>query len=120
MAKILIIEDHLETSEFMQNLLKINGLDSLVAPDGMSGLEKARTEKPDLILLDLMMPEMDGFEVCRQLKTDPGTASIPIIIVSVRASEDSISKGKSLGAVDYITKPFDPAKLIETMKKFLK
>lgn len=117
--KVLIIEDYPATSEMMANILRTEGIDVLTAADGTSGLEKAKQNKPDLILLDIMMPEMSGFEVCEKLKEDETTAKIPIIIVSVRAAEDNIKKGKSLGAIEYIPKPFDPFKLIEMVKKNL-
>jgi CheY-like chemotaxis protein len=117
--KILIIEDYPATVEMMTNILKSEGFDVITAMDGPAGLAKARQDKPDLILLDVMMPEMSGFEVCEKLKTDSGTANIPIIIVSVRAADDNIRKGKDLGANEYIPKPFDPFKLIEIVKKYL-
>ncbi len=118
--KVLVIEDYPATTEMIANILKTEGINVDVAVDGPSGLAKAKSSKPDLILLDIMMPEMSGFEVCRQLKEDPKTSKIPIIIVSVRAAEDNIKKGKELGAVDYISKPFDPFKLIEIVKQYLK
>ncbi len=117
--KVLIIEDYPATAEMISNILKTEGIDVVTAADGPSGLAKAKSAKPDLILLDIMMPEMSGFEVCEKLKADSGTSSIPIIIVSVRAAEDSIKKGKELGASEYISKPFDPFKLIEVVKKYL-
>ena len=103
----------------MANILKTEGIDVTTAVDGVSGLKKASSANPDLILLDIMMPEMSGFDVCRKLKEDSKTSSIPVIIVSVRAAEDSIKKGKELGAKEYIPKPFDPFKLIEIVKKYL-
>jgi DNA-binding response OmpR family regulator len=117
--KVLIIEDYPATSEMMANILEAEGIDSIIAPDGATGIEKTRSEKPDLILLDIMMPEMSGFEVCQKLKADPETSKIPIVIVSVKAAEDNIKMGKELGAVEYIPKPFDPFKLIEMVKKYL-
>jgi CheY-like chemotaxis protein len=117
--KVLIIEDYPATVEMMSNILQSEGFEVLTAVDGPTGLAKARKEKPDLILLDVMMPEMSGFEVCEKLKADSGTANIPIIIVSVRAADENIKKGKDLGANEYIPKPFDPFKLIEIVKKYL-
>ncbi|MFH1347571.1 MAG: response regulator [Candidatus Margulisiibacteriota bacterium] len=117
--KVLIIEDYPATTEMMANILRTEGLEVITAPDGPSGLEKARRGKPDLILLDIMMPEMSGFDVCRKLKDDKKTSEIPVIIVSVRAAQDSINKGKQLGASEYIPKPFDPFKLIDIVKKYL-
>ncbi|MBN2058011.1 MAG: response regulator [Candidatus Saganbacteria bacterium] len=117
--KILIIEDYPATAEMIANILRSEGLDILTAVDGTSGLEKAKQNQPDLILLDIMMPEMSGFEVCEKLKVDAKTANIPIIIVSVRSTDENIKKGKSLGAIEYIPKPFDPFKLVEIIKKNL-
>ncbi|MEA3493856.1 MAG: response regulator [Candidatus Margulisiibacteriota bacterium] len=117
--KVLIIEDYPATSEMILNFLETEGIKASVAPDGLIGLKMVGSEKPDLILLDIMMPEMNGFEVLEKLKSDPKTAKIPVIVVSIRASEDSINKGKGLGADDYIPKPFDPFKLMEVVRKFL-
>jgi two-component system, OmpR family, alkaline phosphatase synthesis response regulator PhoP len=117
--KVLIIEDYPATSEMMANILEAEGFAAVIAPDGPSGIEKAHSENPDLILLDIMMPEMSGYEVCERLKGDPSTANIPIIIVSVRATDNNVKKGKDLGAVEYIPKPFDPFKLIDMVKEHL-
>ena len=116
--KVLIIEDHPSTSEMLSNILEMEGIICISAPDGQTGIELANSRKPDLILLDIMMPEMSGFDVCTKLKTDPKTSHIPIIIVSVRSTEEAIQKGKASGADEYITKPFDPFKLIEAVKKY--
>ena len=117
--KVLIIEDHPSTSEMLSNVLELEGIEAISAYDGNSGIEKAESKKPDLILLDIMMPEMSGFEVCQKLKQDPATSKIPIIIVSVRTEEENIQKGLSLGANEYVPKPFDPFKLVELVKKYL-
>ncbi len=121
MAKnVLIIEDHPETSKLLGNILQMENIDFSVAPDGENGIEKSRTEKPDLILLDIMKPEMSSFEVCKKIKSEARTADIPIIIVSAQISDESIAKMKNLGAREYIPKPFDPFKLVELVKKHLK
>jgi DNA-binding response OmpR family regulator len=117
--KVLIVEDYPAISEMMASILGTEGFKSIIAPDGTTGLEKAYSETPDLILLDIMLPEINGFEVCKKLKADPKTSKIPIIIISVRAGEESIRKGKELGADEYLPKPFDPFKLIELVKKYL-
>lgn len=116
---MLIIDDHPATAEVMAQILKMKGFEAVIAYDGTSGLEKTNSEKPDLILLDIMMPEMNGFEVCEKLKLNPQTSKIPVIIVSIRASEDSIKEGKKMGADEYITKPFSPSKLIEVVERYL-
>ena len=117
--KVLIIEDHPSTAEMLANLLKLEGIDPICAPDGKSGIEKTKSKKPDLVLLDIMMPEMSGLDVCKKLKTDPETSKIPIIIVSVRGSDEAIKMGMECGANEYIPKPFDPFKLIEVVKRYL-
>jgi len=117
--KVLIVEDYPATSEMIASILQGEGIITLTATDGPSALEKARAEKPDLILLDIMMPEMSGFEVAEKLKADPKTAKIPIFFVSVRATDENVKKGKDLGAAEYVTKPFDPFSLMEMIKKQL-
>ena len=115
--KVLVIEDHVPTVELMKTVLGAGGYDVAYALNGPVGLQKAAAERPDLILLDVMMPELDGFEVCRRLKADPGTCQIPVIMVSVKASPENFLLGKQAGACGYITKPFDNQKLLETMGK---
>jgi len=117
--KVLIIDDYPATVKMMTEILQLKGYEIVAAYDGASGLLKARSEKPDLILLDIMMPEKSGFEVCRELKSDAATSGIPVIIVTIRVSEDSIRNGKSLGAAEYITKPFEPFRLLEAVEKHI-
>ncbi|OGB90533.1 hypothetical protein A2625_03190 [candidate division WOR-1 bacterium RIFCSPHIGHO2_01_FULL_53_15] len=117
--KILIIEDYPATSKMIADILELEGFEAVIEPDGITGLKKAAEEKPDLILLDIMLPGMDGLEVCTALKTDPRTKTIPIIILSVKASNEEIKAGLDCGAEDYITKPFEPLQLIEAVKKYL-
>jgi len=82
-----------------------------VASGGREGLEKAAQENPDLILLDVMMPEMDGYETIKALKSQPGTRHIPVVFLSARAQQAEIQKGRELGAIGYLVKPFDPMML---------
>ena len=119
MKKILIVEDHADTIEMEKSMLSIGNYEVIAAYDGAGGLAKAALEKPDLILLDVMMPGMDGFEVCRKLKADPATAKIPVIIVSVKAVELDKKTAKEVGADDYIIKPFDPQVLMQAINKLL-
>ena len=116
--KILIIEDYPATSKMIQEMLEMEGFESSVVVDGKIGLEKAAAEKPDLILLDIMLPGIDGLDVCTQLKNDPQTKDIPVIMVSVKASNEDMKAGLARGANGYIPKPFDPFKLIEVVKKY--
>src|SRR5688572_33118576 len=89
------------------------------ASDGVEGLEKARAEHPDIVLLDIMMPRMDGLEVTKALKSDESTKQIPIILLSAKAQASDIQAGKDIGADDYLTKPFDPLELLERVGDLL-
>ncbi len=104
-ARLLIIDDVPENIGVLFNLLSEQGHEVLIAEDGQSGIETAHIEQPDLILLDVMMPQIDGFEVCRRLKTDSATEAIPIIFLTALNETHSKVTGFQLGAVDYITKP---------------
>ena len=117
--KILIIEDYDATVEMLTNVLEMNGYEVEVATDGPVGLKKAASVKPALILLAIMLPEMSGIEVCQKLKSDPKTKPIPIIIVSVKATDEDVKKGLACGADAYVTKPFDPFGLIEKIQEYL-
>lgn len=92
----------------------------MVASGGQEGIAKAEQERPDLILLDVMMPEMDGYETCRRLKANPATASIPIVFLSARAQQSEIQKGRDLGAIGYLVKPFDPMTLSSQLEEMLR
>ena len=91
----------------------------LTASDGVEALDVTRESKPDLILLDIMMPKMDGFEVCRILKSDPDTEFIPIVMLTALGGEEETNKGKQVGANKYISKPFSPRALLDTVSNFL-
>jgi len=117
--KVLIVEDYPATSKMIAEILEMEGIQSTITPDGAEGLEKATKEKPDLILLDIMLPGMSGLEVCAALKANPATSNIPVIMVSVKAQDADIKTGLAKGAEGYISKPFDPFKLIEVVKKNL-
>jgi sigma-B regulation protein RsbU (phosphoserine phosphatase) len=104
---ILAVDDDVDILELIQMSLTVEGFDVITANDGMSGLEKARTSSPDLILLDLMMPVMDGFEVIDKLKADEQTRAIPVIMLTARAQTHERVQGLHAGADDYVTKPFD-------------
>ena len=107
--KILIVDDDLDTLRLVGLMLQRQGYNIVAATNGEQGLAKAFEEKPDLILLDVMMPEMDGYEVCRRLQADVKTREIPVIFVTAKADEQDEEFGLGLGAVDYITKPINPA-----------
>lgn len=115
---ILIIEDDVFLSELMAKKLKDSGFKVVKAIDGQEGLEKAASAKPNLILLDLILPGMDGFEVLKRLKSNPGTDSIPVIILSNLGQREDIERGFDLGAQDYLVKAqFTPDEIVERVKK---
>ncbi|MCZ8157434.1 MAG: response regulator [Leptospira sp.] len=116
---ILIIDDTPDNLTHISTLLK-EKFKVKVATNGAKGLTIAATDpKPNLILLDIMMPEMDGFEVCQKLKGDPNTASIPVVFLSGKSESSDIEKGLSLGAQGFISKPVEPEKLFEIISKFI-
>jgi len=118
--RILLIEDDPDIQRMVQLSLKFQGGHEVsVASGGQEGIEKAEREKPDLILQDVMMPEMDGYETCRRLKANPATASIPVVFLSARAQQSEIEKGRSLGAIGYLVKPFDPMTLSDQLQAML-
>jgi len=118
-SKILVVDDEPEAVELLEFNLKQAGFDVLSAADGAQALRKARSALPNLIVLDLMIPEIDGLEVCKMLRRDPATAGIPIIMLTAKAAEMDRIVGLELGAEDYITKPFSPRELVLRVKKVL-
>lgn len=119
MSKILVVEDDRDIRELIAFSLRFAGLEVETATGGAEGLEKARTCQPDLILLDVRMPKMTGFEVCERLKQDAQTAHIPVVFLSARGQEAEIQQGMALGAVDYILKPFSPDQLPARVRSIL-
>jgi len=119
MPKILVVDDEPDAVELISFNLKAAGLDVVTATDGASALKSARLHAPDLILLDVMLPEIDGLEVCKLLRRDPGTASIPIVMLTAKAAEIDRVLGLELGADDYVTKPFSPRELVLRVRKLV-
>jgi DNA-binding response OmpR family regulator len=118
---ILIVEDERDVVDLLTlNLRKAGGFKISTAPDGATGLHKARTEKPAFIILDLMLPKMPGLEVCKILKTDPATRHIPIMMLTAKAEEIDRIVGLEFGADDYVTKPFSPREVILRIKAILR
>ena len=115
MKKILAIDDTDTNIEILLNLLS-DDYDVMAALDGKSALELAIDEKPDLILLDIMMPEMDGYEVCEILKNTQSTAHIPVVFITSKTDSESIEKAYEVGGADYVTKPFMPRELLARVK----
>jgi two-component system, OmpR family, phosphate regulon response regulator PhoB len=118
---VLIVEDERDVIDLLTlNLRKAGGFIISTASDGASGLNKARTEKPALIILDLMLPKMTGLEVCKVLKTDPATRHIPIMMLTAKAEEIDRIVGLEFGADDYVTKPFSPREVILRIQAILR
>ncbi len=117
--KILVVDDEPEAVELVEFNLKQAGFEVAVAADGAEALKKARGLMPSLIVLDLMLPEVDGLEVCKMLRRDAGTAKVPIIMLTAKAAEIDRILGLELGADDYITKPFSPRELVLRVKRIL-
>ena len=118
--RILILEDEPDIREILEYALKRDGFDVISAADGQAGLAAARRLVPDLILLDLMLPGMDGLEVCRQIRADASTAGIAVIMVTARGEESDVVLGLGLGADDYISKPFKPHELVARTRAVLR
>src|SRR5271169_5035800 len=117
--RILVVDDEPEAVELIEFNLKQTGYTVSTAGDGAEALKKARSQTPDLIVLDVMLPEMDGFEICKSLRLDTATAKIPIIMLTAKAAEIDRVLGLELGADDYLTKPFSPRELLLRIKKIL-
>jgi DNA-binding response OmpR family regulator len=113
---ILIVEDEPALRRFLELLLRKSGYDVLVAGDGLEALAKAGEKRPDLVLCDLMMPRMDGFEVCERLKSQPATAGVPIFIVTARTTTEAKERCAAAGADEFIVKPYNPQELIRRIK----
>jgi DNA-binding response OmpR family regulator len=118
--KILVVDDEPDAVELIEFNLKGAGFDVVTAADGTDALKKARTFSPDLLILDLMLPEVDGLEVCKVLRRDSATAGLPIIMLTAKAAEIDRVLGLELGADDYITKPFSPRELVLRVKNLLR
>ena len=117
--KILVVEDNPDQREVIRSNLEDAGFDVGMATNGFEGLKKARTESPDLIILDVMMPELDGFAVCVTLREDTATASIPVLMLTGLCSYISQLAGIESGANDYLVKPFEPEQLVSKVEALL-
>jgi DNA-binding response OmpR family regulator len=117
--KILIVEDEESLLKLESILLTSKGYEVRGVPNGQAALDALAEELADLVLLDIMLPEIDGFEVCRRIKSDAATRHIPVIMLTAKKSRDDMSRGEKVGADWYITKPFKSAMVIETIQRFL-
>jgi DNA-binding response OmpR family regulator len=117
--RILIVDDEEDIVSALSIRMKAKGYDVIAAYDGMSGLSKAREENPDLILLDIMLPKLDGYKICRILKFDEKFRRIPIIMITAKGADTSKKMGEEVGADAYVTKPFNPEELMGTIEQLL-
>ena len=118
-GRILVVDDEIYIVHILDFSLGMEGYEVITALDGEQALEKARTEKPDLIVLDIMMPKLDGYETCKRLKADAITKDMPVILLSAKGRNVDQKVGFEVGADDYITKPFSPRKLVERITAIL-
>ncbi len=118
-GRILVVDDEIYIVHILDFSLGMEGYEVVTALDGEQALEKARTEKPDLIVLDIMMPKLDGYETCKRLKADASTKDVPVILLSAKGRNVDQKVGFEVGADDYITKPFSPRKLVERINAIL-
>jgi len=117
--KILVIDDEPEVVELLKKRLERIGYQVITATDGMGGFKKACEQKPDLILLDIIMPEVDGLTVLRRLRAEEATCEIPVIMVTAKGRTDSIFEAQRYRATDYIIKPFEWSELLKLIKRYL-
>ena len=120
MHTILIIDDHKDIRENIAEILSLDGYKTLQGEDGRKGVELAIANKPDLIVCDIMMPELDGYGVLHLLRKNPDTQDIPFVFLTAKAERSDLRKGMDMGADDYITKPFDDFELLSAIESRLK
>lgn len=118
--KVLLADDSNTVVMLNRMLFQNSGMDLIVARNGREAVELAKREKPDVILLDVIMPEMDGFEACRALRADESTKSIPVLMVTTRGEPTNVQTGYEAGCTDYITKPFDAVELMTKLRAFVR
>lgn len=119
MTRILAVDDEPHILRLVSFSLSARGFEMLEAADGLAALEMAEREQPDLILLDVMMPLLDGYETCRRLKANPATADIPVVMLSAKSQQAEQVIGREAGAIDYICKPFTPKDLVAQVREVL-
>jgi CheY-like chemotaxis protein len=117
--RILVCDDDPVILRLLQVNLELEGYEVLLAPHGEKAVEIALEQHPDLVILDIMMPRMDGYQTCERIKSQEETSDIPIVFLSAKAQQSDVEKGKSFGVDDYITKPFDPGDLITVVERLV-
>jgi len=118
-ATVLVVDDDPVILKLLEVNFEMEGFAVLVAHDGEEGIEVARSEQPDVIVSDIMMPRVSGLELVTALKSDPGTSDIPIILLSAKAQNADVRSGLDAGADDYVTKPFEPLDLVDRVNRLL-
>ncbi len=118
-GKILVVDDEVNITQILEFSIGSEGYEVITAANGEEAIDKARREQPDLIILDIMMPKIDGYEACRILKTNPLTKNIPVVLLTAKGRDIDKRLGYEVGATDYIVKPFSPNKLIERIHELL-
>lgn len=118
--KVLLVDDEADFIDVLRTHLESYDYQVIPAYDGEEALEKVASEEPDLIILDIMLPKINGFDVCRKLKTDQNYKDIPIIMLTAKFQANDINFGKAMGAEAYITKPFEPQVLLDKMRELMK
>ncbi len=117
--RVLIVDDEVAIVKVLRDRFEMEGFEVLTANDGVKGVEVARCEKPDIIIMDITMPNMDGLTAARLLRQDPATAHIPIIMLTARGQESDERAGYEVGAIRYFTKPFSPRQLVKEVQSIL-
>lgn len=117
--KVLICDDDPAILRVLQVNLEIEGYDVYIAHHGEEAVELAMAHHPDLVILDIMMPRLDGYEACEAIKSNSATADIPVVFLSARAQQSDIERGRSFGVAEYLTKPFDPMELLQVVERLL-
>jgi two-component system alkaline phosphatase synthesis response regulator PhoP len=118
-GKILVVDDEVNITQILEFSIGSEGFEVITAQNGEEAIERARRERPDLIILDIMMPKIDGYEACRILKANPLTKNIPVLLLTAKGRDIDRRLGYEVGATDYIVKPFSPNKLIERIHRLL-
>ena len=118
-ATILVVDDDPLIRKLVRFNFQVNGFTVISASDGAEGLDRAREDRPDAVILDIMMPGMDGLDVLRALKADPSTAGIPVVLLSAKVQPADVTAGRNAGADDYISKPFDPQHLTQRVEELI-
>lgn len=114
--KILVVEDDPHARKALRLILKLDGFDVSTAATGQEAIQVLQADIPDLIVLDVILPEMDGYEVCRRVRANPSTAHVPIVMLSGRADPDSVARGLATGADGFLAKPIKPSKLTKSLR----